>query len=195
LFDQRCRSAACNVCQYQLVAGEIAWWVVESAMATCVAVGGRRVIPRAVRRSGYRTHAGRQTQARSIADAPVARQNRWPMASCCFTGCGHTSHVGSPRDGRVVCGSRSGRTAVDPVAPGMARSPVRGWVTGGKRLHAPLIDDVGRRARGCANRGPLRGHQPRAADQDGDRTGSSVSCRGHAPSVPPLPAVAHGLGR
>jgi hypothetical protein len=169
--------------------------IVESAMATCVAVGGRPGIPRAVRCSGYRAHVGRQTQTRSSADAPVARQNRWPMASCCFTGCGHTPHVGSPRDGGVVCGNRSGRTTVDPVAAGMARSPVRGWVTGGKRLHAPLIDDVGRRARGCANRGPLGGHRPSAADQDGDCTGSSVSCRGHAPSLPPLPAVAHGLGR
>lgn len=169
--------------------------IVESAMATCVAVGGRPGIPRAVRCSGYRAHVGRQTQTRSSADAPVARQNRWPMASCCFTGCGHTSHVGSSRDGGVVCGTRSGRMAVDPVAAGIARSPVRGRVTGGKRLHPPLFDDVGRQSRGCADHRDLRRHQPPVADQDSDGTGCSFSCRGHAPSLPQLPAVAHGVGR
>ena len=154
-----------------------------------------------VRRSGCRPHTGRQTQPRSIADALVARQDRRPMASWCVTMCGHTSHLGSSTGWGVVCGHRSSRTTVDPAGAGMVRSPVRGWVTGGERLLAPLIDDVDRRAGGRADadayedglelwpfsspylhprgerclRRPRRDLQPCAASQNGHHSGSSFS--------------------
>jgi hypothetical protein len=93
-------------------------------------------------------HTGRQTQPRSIAEVLVARQNRRPMASWCVTRCGHASQFGSSMSCGVGRSDRSRRTAVAPAGIGMVWSPVRGWITGGERLHAPLIDDVGRRARG-----------------------------------------------
>lgn len=102
------------------------------------------------------------------------------------------------------------------------RSPVRGWVAGGKRLHPPLVDDVARRARGCS---PVDAHehalelypcrpscldwcrarcwrpqprgvlQLRTAGENGRHTRLLSPCGEHAPSLAANRVAAQGLDR